>query len=111
MKVIVDASVTEVGVEAFLKFDGGGEPAYQDRGDINARVLREDRVTMQPDGSVLRTQYTIWVDSAQPYLPIWHDRLTFTTLGEGRTAIVEMHDENQDLAGNIDHVKLLCREE
>lgn len=111
MKTLVDASVTEVTVERFISFDGASEPTYQDRGTVDGRVVRTDRLTKRADGTEVRTQYDIWIDAGESILPIWRDRLAFETLGETHTAIVEIHDEKRDLAGNVDHVKLLCREE
>jgi hypothetical protein len=53
----------------------------------------------------------MWIDAGESPLPLWRDRLTFETLGEGRTAVVEIHEEKKTLRGAVDHVHLLCREE
>lgn len=105
------ASVTEVEVERFVQFDGQSSASYDAVQKIMARVVREDQVQKRADGTEVRTQYSVWVDAGELVVPIWHDRLTFDTLGERRTAIVEFHDERKTLKGVIDHVKLLCREE
>lgn len=105
----------EIGVERFLRFDGQSAPEYQDHGNVDGRVVREDRVTQRADGSVVHTQYTVFVDGGESYLPTWHDRLTFETrVGldtDYHSAIVEIHSEGRTLSGVVDHVELLCREE
>jgi hypothetical protein len=105
------SAVTEVAVERFTSFDGQSTPTYQHQGTVMARVVREDRLTKRADGSEIRTQYTIWIDAGESPLPLWRDRLAFETLGEGRTAVVEIHEEKKTLRGAVDHVRLLCREE
>ena len=110
-RVVQRASKMAVGVEQFTGVDAQSRPAYQASVTIMARIVREDQVVKAPDGTEVRTQYTGWVDASQGPLPLWRDRLTFTTLGESHTAIVEFHKELRDLRGAVDHVKILCREE
>lgn len=101
----------EVDVEAFIKFDGTSKPSYDARGSIDARVVRTDDVVKRSDGTEVRTQYTVHVDGSESYMPLWHDRLAFTTLGENHTAIVEERVEGRTLSGTVSHVRLKCREE
>lgn len=110
MRSVERASVTEIAAEAFVGFDGASKPTYQSRGTITGRVVRSDRISKRADGSEVRTQYDVWIDADEGYLPIWRDRLAFDTLGETRTAIVEFHHEARTTAGIVDHIELECRE-
>lgn len=100
-----------VGVERYLSRDGQGKPSYQSIPDINARVVSEDRVVKRPDGTEVLTTFTVHVDAGQDYMPLHHDRLTVSHLGDQRTVIVESRSERKRLNGRLVHVLLLCREE
>ena len=105
------SAVTEIKVERFTSFDGQSQPSYNAPETVMGRVVREDRLTKRGDGSEIRTQYTVWIDAGEALMPLWRDRLTFSTLGEDRTAIVEIHEERKTLRGAVEHVRVLCREE
>lgn len=109
--VVARAAKTEITLEPFLGVDTESRPDYGGPYVIRGRVIREDQVVKLADGTETRTQYTIWVDGGQDPLPLWRDKLTFDTLGESHTAIVEVHKEGWSLRGELDHVKVLCREE
>lgn len=101
----------EVGVDRFIDRDAQGKPEYQSHASIDARVVRKDEVVTRPDGSRIRTQFTVWVDGGEPYMPLHLDRLTVTTLGEQHTVIVEERYEGRDLKDRVSHLQLRCREE
>lgn len=100
-----------VDVEAFVSRDAEGAPTYNPARRINARVQRMDDVVQRPDGSMIATTYTVYVDAGQSPLPRWHDRIRVGTLGEYHTLIVEDHYEGKDLSGAVRHVRVRCREE
>ena len=86
--------------------DGQGLPSYAGAVAIQARVVRTEKVERQPDGSDIAVLAELWVDSAQPVLPLEEYKLT---LVDGLVGIVMERKENRALSGSLDHIKLRLR--
>jgi hypothetical protein len=108
MSVLLERGIgTEtVGVEALGAW-AEGKPTYGSSVEVNAAVVREDRVIRRKDGSEELTTLTVLVDGGETYLPLRGDRVTPS---DGPHIVVQRH-EAKTLSGAVDHVMLLCREQ
>jgi len=114
MLVTKRMATTSVDVERLRGRDGSSARLYEPLIRIDAHVMRKDEVVKALDGTEIDTQYTVFVDGGQAYLPAHGDRLTFTPAfdDDEHTAVVEMRDERRPIRGTVvDHVKLFAREE
>jgi hypothetical protein len=107
--VILDRHLTleTISVEQQSGVDGQGRPAYAAAVEIEARVLRQDKVVLMGDGTQQRTQLSVWVPADEDYLPVETDRITYSS----EQFIVAEMKEVKDGKAQAVHRRLRCRQE
>ncbi len=93
--------------EVFASVDGQGTPSYDSPMDVEARVLRQDKFTATGDGSMLKTQLTLWIPASEATQPGEQDRITY----EDEQFIVAIVKEVKDSTAAVTHRRLRCRRE
>jgi len=96
-----------VEVEAFTAVDAQGEPSYNTFVDVEVRVLRQDKTVVQADGSLLRTELTIWFPPDAALLASRNDRVTW----ESEKFIAEIVKDVKTRAAKLAHRRVQCRRE
>ena len=104
------AKVEDVTRKAAGALDEQGRTAFGAGQTIKARVVRVDDVARLPSGEEIKTQVTLWIDSAQSPLPAIDDRIELTD-GSGFAGIVVERSEPKGIQdGAKDHVEIKLRE-
>lgn len=109
MSVLLARHLTlqSISVEVLDGVNGQGLPSYDSPVDIDARVLRQDKMSVAGTGSDVKTQLTVYVPNTESVIPNEQDRITF----EGSTYIVVEHKEVRLFSGVVSHTRLQCRDE
>lgn len=108
MRLLKRGPMETMTVEPFSSVDSQGAPSYSTGHAIDARVVEEDAVVRTGDGSEVRTTLTAWVDSDEILLPVERDRVS---VGDSAYIVVERQAPKRLMSGEVDHVRLRCREE
>lgn len=96
-----------VQVEEPTGIDAQGKPTYDSPVDIEARLVREDKMTMKADGSYVQTNLTAWVPADETVLPDTRYRLTYSS----ETFIVEHKKDVKNRNAVLVHRRIRCRKE
>jgi hypothetical protein len=109
MSTVLDrvADLSDITIEPFSSMDGQGDPQYSLPEPAEARVVREDQLVRQPDGSEVRTTLTAYVTGCADRVPAHQGRLGF----DASKYIVVERKVRTRLDGEVDHVRVRCREE
>lgn len=95
-------------VEQFDSTDEQGLPAYQSPVSVTGvRVVRTSEFMKRADGSDVVVTLKAWVPGDAAQVPAERDRVTH----DGDAFVVEAVKDGRSLAGALDHVKLMCRDE
>lgn len=96
-----------VQVEEFSAVDGQGKPSYTSPVDVEARVIRQDKLVVLADGSQITTQLTVWFPGGTTPLLDNRDRVTFS----GELFIVMQTKDVKDRDAQLAHRRVRCRRE
>lgn len=109
MSVLLKRQLTleTVEIEKAGGVDGQGLPSYDSGVGVNARVVKQDKLTVKGDGSEIMTQLTVWVDPEEndDVIPEEQDRVTHA----GETYIVAEFKEVKMADASVGHVRARCR--
>lgn len=90
------------------ELDPQGLPGYGEPAVIDARVVYEDVLVADRNGTETTTNLTVWVPAGQLPVPSDGDRVTY----HERTYIVVNQKETKRLAsGEVTHYRLRCKAE
>lgn len=106
MGVVARHAIDTVSLEVAGPPDGQGQPSYGSPVSVMARVVLEDETAVDPDGTEVKTQLTLWVPEGETW-PEEGDRLTW----QGESYIVVERKERSSLITGSDHVRVRAREE
>ncbi len=87
--------------------DGQGAPTYNTTVDVQARVLRKNKMLTSAEGSEVLTTLMVWVPGDALVLPSERDRLTW----ESETYIVVEAKDVKGRDSSLEHRRLRCRRE
>ena len=94
-------------VEEMTGLDGQGKPSYNTPVDVDARITREDKLSMRADGSYVKTNLTAWVPADAAIIPDEQYRVTYASIA----FIVEMVKDVKNRNAELVHRRLRCRRE
>lgn len=103
------ATLETVQLEVRGGVDGQGMPTYGSPIDILARVVIKEDVVRTPAGQSVRVIATVFVGGEQDPIPQFDDRIATAQSLVG--IVIERSDARSIQANELDHVKLLLREE